>query len=226
MEAPQVTSIRNKIIGILVKRARLQAGKSQRECAEFLGCSPFAFSQFEQGRKGLSLPQLEALAYYLDVPPASLWDDQLAQTDGADQEGLPMAQMMLIRRKILAVQFRQCRQASGLTQRDIGGLLGRSANIVSQYERGLRDIPLAELEIVAEHCGKVLADFVDEETIPLSPAQQDRQALTRLDELPSEVRDFALNPTNALYLRVAMYLSVLKADDLRQIAETLLDITY
>ena len=47
-----------------------------------------------------------------------------------------------------------------------------------------------------------------------------------LEELPPDVRDFALKPTNALYLRIAMQLSAMKADPLRQIAETLLDITY
>lgn len=226
MEVQQRASIRNKIIGILVKRARLEAGKSQRECAEFLGCSPFIFGQYEKGRRGLSLPQLEALAYYFDIPAPSLWDDQFPQPEETAVEDLPLAQITLIRRKILAVQFRQCRQAAGYTQREVGDLLGCSANIVSQYERSKRDIPLAEIEIVAEQCGKTLADFLDEDTIPLGPAEQERQALARLEELPVEVREFVLNPTNALYLRVAMLLSVLKADDLRNIAETILDITY
>jgi hypothetical protein len=53
-----------------------------------------------------------------------------------------------------------------------------------------------------------------------------RETAARLHSLPPEVQDFVLNPTNALYLRVAMELSALKADSLRQIAETLLDITY
>ncbi len=226
MEASQAIAIRNRIIGILVKRARLRAGKSQRECAAFLGCTPFTFGQYEKGLKGFSLPQLEALAYFLDVPAPSLWDDQYPEPAPTDTPDLPMEQLMLLRRKILAVQFRQCRQAAGYTQREIGELLGRSAHIVSQYERGKRDIPLAELEIVAEQCGKALEDFVDEDTIPLGPAQQERQMLARLNELPDDVRAFVLNPTNALYLRIAMLLSVLQADDLRRIAETILDITY
>jgi transcriptional regulator with XRE-family HTH domain len=226
MEIPQVMSIRNRIIGVLVRRARLNAGKSQRECAQFLGCSSFMFSQYEQGRRGLSLPQLEVLAYLLDVPSASLWDDGYTQPEEPPAETLPLAQMMLLRRKILAVQFRQCRHAAGLTQRELGQLLGCSADIVSEYERGKRDIPLAELETAAERCGKGLPDFLDEQTIPLSAAEQDRQTLARLSELPPAVRDFVLNPTNTLYLRIAILLSSMKADSLRQIAETILDITY
>jgi transcriptional regulator with XRE-family HTH domain len=226
METPQAIAIRNKIIGILVKRARLRAGKSQRECAEFTGCSPSTFGQYEQGRKGLSLPQLEALAFLLDVPPASLWDDAHPGPPKSSEKSLPLAQMMVLRRKILAVKFRQCRHAAGLTQKAMGNLLGCSAHMVSQYELGRRDIPLAELELAAERSGWTLANFLDEQTIPLSKAEQDRLTLAQLNELAPDVRDFVLKPTNALYLRIAMQLSTVKADNLRQIAETLLDITY
>jgi transcriptional regulator with XRE-family HTH domain len=226
MEPSQAISIRNRIIGVLVKRARLGVNKSLRECAEFLGCSPSMFSQYEQGKKGLSLPELEALAYFLEVPATCLWDEEQAPSNAAQQEPPPIEQLLLLRRKMLAVQFRQCRQETGLSQRALGELMGCSAYTVSSYEHGKRDIPLAQLELAAEQCGWKLADLLDEETIPLSPAQRERQALGYLDEMPPEVRDFVLNPTHALYLRVAMLLSALKADSLRQIAETILDITY
>ena len=51
------------------------------------------------------------------------------------------------------------------------------------------------------------------------------ESLEPLSELAPDVREFVLKPTNALYLRIAMLLSAMKADSLRQIAEHLLDIT-
>ena len=87
-------------------------------------------------------------------------------------------------------------------------------------------MPLAELELAAERCGQTMAEFMEDEAIPLSPAEQRRRMLERLDELPPDMRDFILNPTNTLYLRVAMLASTMEADQLRLIAETLLDITY
>jgi transcriptional regulator with XRE-family HTH domain len=224
MEATQTVAIRNKIIGVLVRRARSAARMSQRECAEALGISPGMYSQCEQGRRGFSLPELEAMAYLFEVPPASLWDDELSSI--SEDEKLPLPQLLALRRKMLAIQFRQCREGAEVSRREMAQLLGCSTYRVSQYERGNRDIPLAELEIVVDACEKRLADFVDEETIPLGQAERQRQTLARLDELPPDVRDFVLNPTHALYLRIAMLLSTMKADDLRQIAETLLDITY
>ncbi|HSJ54600.1 MAG TPA: helix-turn-helix transcriptional regulator [Anaerolineae bacterium] len=226
MEASQAIAIRNKIVGILVRRARLRAGKSQRECAEFLAISSHLFAEYEQGRRGLSLPHLEALAYFLQVPMVSLWDENHVLPEEKPQEPVPIAAMIQLRTRMLAVQFRQCRHSAGLTQQQMADLLGCSAYKISQYEAGRREISLAELEMAAEQCGQSLADLCDEAIVPLGRAELQRQLATRLDELPSDLRDFVLKPTNTLYLRIAMLLSTMKADSLRQIAETLLDITY
>ena len=226
MEASQSLAIRNKIIGVLVKRARTEAGMTQKECALFLGCTPSAFRRYEQGKKGFSLPQLESLALLFDVPVASLWDDAYPLPDKTEEEPLPLDQIMLLRRKMLAVRLRQVREAAGLSMREMGKALDCSPYMVSQYEQGAREIPLAELEMAAERCGQTIAEFLDDEAIPLSPAEQRRRILERLEALPPDMRDFVLNPTNVLYLRIAMLASALKADELRKIAETLLDITY
>ena len=50
--------------------------------------------------------------------------------------------------------------------------------------------------------------------------------LERMTQLPEDVREFMLQPGNLLYVRVAMQLSDLSAEALRNVAEGLLDITY
>ncbi len=50
--------------------------------------------------------------------------------------------------------------------------------------------------------------------------------LERLAQLPEDVRNFMLEPGNLLYVRVAMQLSTLSADAIRNVAEGLLEITY
>ena len=226
MEASQNIAIRNKIIGVLVKRARVKANKSQQECAHFLDCAPSAYRRYEQGKRGFSLPQLESLALLLEVPVASLWDDGYPLPEETEVDPMPLDQIMLLRRKILAVRLRQVRQSAGLSMREMGKALDCSPYMISQYEQGAREMPLAELEMAAERCGQTMAEFMDDEAIPLSPAEQRRRMVDRLDELPPDMREFILNPTNTLYLRVAMLASTMKADQLRLIAETLLDITY
>ncbi len=219
-------AIRNRIVGTLVKRARRQAGRSQKECAALLGCSHFAYGRYEQGQWGLSLAYLEILARLFKVPLSSLLDDAGIPPDEPDEDPHILYQALLLRRKMLAVQFRQCRRASGLSQQQAARLIGHSVGRVARYERAESDIPISELEVVAERCGKSLSEFVDEPPAPDEPTDRERQALANLNELDPEVRDFVLKPTNALYLRIALLLSSMKADSLRQIAETLLDITY
>lgn len=226
MDPVQSIALRNRIIGLLVKRARLKAGKSQRDCADYLGCSPFLFTQCEQGRRGLSLPQLEALAHFFGVPLDSLWDESFSPVTPEDTPELPIEQLMAIRRKEIAVHFRQCRQKAELTQEAVAQMLDRSAYIISQYEHGRRDIPLAELEAALELCGQRLTDLLGEEPLLAAPIDRERETMDRLKELDPEVREFVLKPTNQLYLRIAMILSTLKADQLRRIAELILDITY
>jgi len=71
-----------------------------------------------------------------------------------------------------------------------------------------------------------MTHFLDEQTTPLGREAPEVRGVETFAELPPDVRDFVSNPTNALYIRIAMKLSTLSVDALRQIAETLLDITF
>jgi hypothetical protein len=44
--------------------------------------------------------------------------------------------------------------------------------------------------------------------------------------LPKHVREFLLNPANLLYINIAMRLSGLSAETLRNLAQGLLEVTY
>jgi len=154
------------------------------------------------------------------------WDDAYPLPEEAETEPLPLDEIMLLRRKMLAVRLRQIRQNAGLSMREMGKALDCSPYMISQYEHGAREVPLAELEAATERCGLTIAEFLDVDGIPPSPAEQRRQMLERLEKMPPEMRSFIINPTNTLYLRIAMLASSLQADQLRKIAETLLDITY
>ncbi len=56
MLTKDVRTLRNKIIGVLLRDARLRAGKTLQDCAAVLDCSPGTITQFELGRKPLSPP--------------------------------------------------------------------------------------------------------------------------------------------------------------------------
>jgi transcriptional regulator with XRE-family HTH domain len=73
MDAKTRISIRAKTLGALIQDARLSARMSIRECAEALGTSDGSFRSYENGTKSPSLPELEVLSYFLDVPISHFW---------------------------------------------------------------------------------------------------------------------------------------------------------
>ena len=225
MYTREAMAIRSKMIGVLLRNARVKAGKSRKDCAAVLGRSPDTISRFEYGRKDITLPQLEVLAYFLGLPITYFWDkDAIPEEEEMDR---PVDDVMIIRRKIIGVLLRQARLDAGKNQKQCAEALNCSVDRISRYELGRSDIPLPELEALADFLGVPITYFLDEQTTPPSEGvpRQVRGMETSV-ELPPDVGDFVSNPTNALYIRIAMKLSTLSVDDLRQIAETLLDITF
>ena len=62
MDKPDLQVIRQKLIGILLRHARLRAGRSQTELAAALRVSRYRYAQYERGERDLSLPELELVA--------------------------------------------------------------------------------------------------------------------------------------------------------------------
>jgi transcriptional regulator with XRE-family HTH domain len=225
MYTKEAMAIRSKIIGVLLRHARTQAGKSQKDCAAVLGCSSDMVSQFEHGRRDIALPQLEVLAYFLDLPITYFWEKD-AIPEEEEEMDRPVEEIMTIRRKIIGVLLSQARLDAGKSQKQCAEALSCSVERISQYEQGQRDIPLPELEALADFLDVPINHFLDEQMSPLSkeaPTVRDGETFA---ELPPDIIDFVSNPTNIFYLQIAMKLSTLSVDTLRHIAETLLEITF
>jgi transcriptional regulator with XRE-family HTH domain len=225
MQKPEAAAIRKKMLGVLLRNARLRAGMTIKEAAKATGFSPGAISDYEYGRRDSSLPHLEVLAYTYRVPITYFWsDDPIADGDG-DRE-LPLEEAMDLRRRIIGVLLRQARMEAGYSQKDLAQVLGCSSGRIANYEFGRTDIPLFELETLADHLNVPMSYFLDQGVRPHGEQVAGIDELERLAQLPEDVRQFMLQPGNLLYVRVAMRLSTLSADALRDIAEGLLDITY
>ncbi len=220
MGVQEVITLRNRIIGVLVRAARLKAGRTKRECAEVLGVSPSTYTAFEEGRKPLSLPELEVLAYHLDVPLQRLLEDNVEEEEPEEIEDI-----LELRHRIVGAMLRQAREEARMTQRELAELVGRSPGRISAYEYGKRPIPVAELEIMAEALGQPLETFMDTEG-PLGIHLRDAAEFEAFRKMPDEMREFVLKPINVSYLEVAMRLAEMPAGALRSIAEGILDITF
>lgn len=216
--------LRNRVIGLLLRDARERAEKTKRECATALGVSTGTITAYEEGRKPISLPELEVLAYALDTLVERFWerDPKLAP----EEEPLPLQQVLALRHRIVGALLRKARLEADISQKELAEVLGCSTGRLSSYEYGKRPIPLAELELLAQHLNLPLKHFLDTQEGPVGEWNRREENLRYFCELSKEVQEFVSQPINIRYLEVAMKLAEMPVGGLRDIAEGLLDITY
>ncbi len=217
-------ALRNRIVGLLLRDAREQARKTKRECATALGVSTRTITAYEKGRKPISLPELEVLAYVLETPIMHFWErDPELRTE---EEPLPLREVLALRHRIVGALLRQARLEAGLSQKELAKVAGCSTSRLSAHEHGEQPIPLAQLELLAQYLHLPLEYFLDDQEGPVGEWHRQQDVWRRFRELPREVQEFVIRPINIKYLEVAMKLAQMPAGGLRAIAEGLLDITY
>ena len=73
MDTKSLITIRTKKLGVLIRDARLAARRTVHQCAEAIGVRKSVFREYEEGLRSPSLPELEILVYYLDLPMDHFW---------------------------------------------------------------------------------------------------------------------------------------------------------
>jgi len=221
----QKMRLRTKKLGLLIRDARLARNRSPELCAQAMGCSLEEFQAIEAGQSAPSLPQLEALAFYLDVPLEHFWGNRSLYETEPPIPPANLRSLLELRQRMIGARLRLGRQQHNLTLGDMAEKVGLDENTLTQYEMGIRPIPLPELEILAEALELRLEDLFDQRG-PVGEWRLRHQAIQQFMELPQELQDFIRKPVNRPYLELAMRLSELSADKLRAVAESLLEITY
>jgi transcriptional regulator with XRE-family HTH domain len=217
-------ALRNRIIGVLLRNARERAEKTKRECAAALGVSTSTITAYEEGRKSISLPELEILTYLTDAPMTYFFEH--APQLEAEEEPVQLEEILSLRHRIVGALLRQARLEAELTQKDLAEAIACSPSCLSSYEYGDRPIPLAELEILARRLDLPVEHFLDNQDGSVGEWQRQQEAWRRFYELPQGIQEFVTQPINIRYLEVAMKLAQMPVGGLRAIAEGLLDITY
>jgi len=205
----EATVLRWKILGVLLRSARVHAGLTLADCAGALGISARRMSEYERGKRGISLPELEILArllrrplaYFLIPPP---------RIEEPPNDSSP-AVWIASRRAQIGRQIREMRRAANMSQKALAGQLGVSVRRLSAYERGMRDIPLLELETIAEILGLSVGQF--------AAPQENEESLYSLSHLPDELIGFVVEPGSVPYLRMAAALSQLSPEELGHIGK-------
>lgn len=224
MDKKTQITIRSKKLGVLIRDARMAARRSIKECADAIGMKGGAFRAYEEGRKAPSLPELETLVYYLDLPIDHFWSREIKSNSPLPIEALDLFKLLAVRQRKIGALLRQERTNASISIRNLAHETGISGARIKAYELGERPIPLPELEVLISSLGGRIETFFDRSG-PIGQWLTNEEAIQNFLELPEELRKFISMPVNRPYLELAMKLSDMSKDKLRSVAEDLLDIT-
>jgi transcriptional regulator with XRE-family HTH domain len=209
----------------LLRDARIAAGKSPKECGDVLGVSATAYSNIELGKDAPSLPELELLSYYLNIPLSHFWEEDILSEAPERTSRVNIAELLKLRNRIIGLQIRQARTNSGLGLKALATTAGITVNQLKTYELGEAPITMPELEVIADALDMKMESFFEQQGT-VGQWDASHRAYEQFKELPQELQDFVMNPVNESYIRVAMRLANMPADKIKDMAATLLDITY
>ena len=221
MTDQQTRLLRAKMLGALLREARLDSGKSLTQLAELLGTSASTLSSYEHGRKSFSLPELELLAYHLDIPLGRILNptpDDLEEGHHFDPH-----MMIALRQRMIGAQLRQSRNEAGFSMRKLAEIIDMPVSRISAYERGLRPIPIPDLESLLKPLERPIDALIDREG-PIGAWLEEKLAFEHFRMLPDDLRLFFNKPGHEPYLRMAVRLSQLDLADLRAVSDALRDL--
>jgi transcriptional regulator with XRE-family HTH domain len=225
MDTKTQITIRTKKLGVLIRDARLSARRSVQECAEAIGVRKSMFRSYEEGVRSPSLPELEALVFYLDLPLDHFWSREIKSAAASPIQNIDLPRLLAIRQRKIGALLRQERMNVSISIRNLATKTGIASSRIKAYELGESPIPLPELEVLVTTLGGRIETFFDRSG-PIGRWMESEETVQEFLELPLELRQFVSAPVNRPYLELAMKLSSMSRDKLRSVAEDILDITY
>ncbi len=224
MDVDARLKLKTKMVGAEIRAAREASGKSIKSAADLVGVSSNTMSSYEHGRKGISLPELELLTYWLDIPVTNLLDGLPSAPERTVQFDPKV--VVSFRQKMIGALLRKQRIAAEMTISQLAEKVGFPASRISAYERGTRPIPIPSLEVLVDSLGRSMDEYIDTEGQgPIAGWYRERRAYETFRSLPPDVRDFLAEPENSGFVRAAMKMREISSYKLRTLAESLAAIT-
>ena len=87
--------------------------KTIEECARATAVSVKEFEAFEMGENSPSLPQVELLGYFLDIPLEHFWGSKSLLEAESKARDLDIQQLLSLRQAMIGAQIQQARTRAG-----------------------------------------------------------------------------------------------------------------
>ncbi len=93
----------------MILDARKASRREIAECAEAIGVTSEQFLEFENGSAAPSLPQIELLALYFNLPLDHFWGKQVISTAGMQQVLQDKERLVPLRNRMISTNLRLAR---------------------------------------------------------------------------------------------------------------------
>ncbi len=166
------------------------------------------------------------MAFYIGIKLNHFFGNQFL-SDEAEQDELPttVEQYKSLRQRVIATHLKLTRMEAGITIKGLSQSTGISSGRIKKFENGEIPIPLYDMLQISDILKISRGDlFVQSGKVGKWRKQQ--EMIDQISSLPEEIQQFVSQPVNRPYMELAMKLSKLSADNLRAVAEGLLEITY
>ncbi len=227
----QLSSIKMKKMGMKLAMTRQNCGYSLIDLTRETGIDTDALAAFERGESSPSLPQLESLAttYGRSI-------DEFISEKPLEMKTKTIDPMVLMRRqklhdRMIGLQIRKQRLDQHVSVDTLAQSCGITNSEMEAYESGLSSIPFLVLVALCHELGIPITTFtsarpaIQSETKQAEEPQQQTLSQKPALDLPEGLLEFVNKPVNLPFVELAQKMSEMDAKKLRQIAESILEIT-
>ena len=219
-ETKQKVDLANKIIGAMLREARLDRKENVKECAELLNLNIDEYEAIEYGERPITLPQLELLTYHLDQPLEPFLKHHQASQEEKQDFLKNRTAFLTLRHKLIGAMLRQARLEANIALDTLAQEFAVNPDTIEAYELGEEPVPLPILELLAQKLKLNMEELLDQKgAVARKKAQAD--LFKSFIELPADLQQFLTNPENLPYLRAAQKLSQLPKETVQIFMDSL-----
>jgi len=227
----QLSSLKMKKMGMKLAMARQNCGYSLTDLSRETGMDSVALAAFEQGTASPSLPQLESLATTYGRSIDEFTTDKPIEMKKKSFDTIVLMRRERLHDRMIGLQIKKFRLDQHSSIETLAQSCGITQSEMAAYESGLSSIPFLVLVSLCHELGISYELFTSTKPALKTDLKQAEEPQPPVlpqnpaSHLPEELLEFVNKPVNLPFVELAQKMSQMDAKKLRQIAESILEIT-
>jgi transcriptional regulator with XRE-family HTH domain len=203
-----------------LRLAREMRGKSIKESSQLLGLPSSKLRNYEKGKYVPSLPELESLSYFYNIPLGAILNPELLDQYVNDPDSEQLQSLIKIRTQFIATNLQISREKSGKSAKQISKETSISTSKLRKYENGESYIPLDDLGKIAESLDIDIEELLDNQS-PIGLWQKSQKQMQSFSQLPEEIQSFALSKDNQPFISFTKKVKAIGIENLEKLADVI-----